>query len=176
MRVTPGDVHGWSRRALENGGVTTLALDAGDELLAVGSKNGSIRFVNCESANVDDKKVFERHTGAITALAFVAKTVVSASETGRCASGRSPRARRSTPCSRRVRSCASSRARRAARSHAAADGAGTLVLWDAAQGRERARWTSPTGTPIVAMAFADKGYTLLTAAGTQIIAFELRSK
>ena len=55
---------------------------------------------------------------------------------------------------------------------AAADGAGTLVLWDAAKGAERARWTSPTGVPVVAMTFIDKGTRLLAAAGAQLVAFD----
>ena len=72
-RLNPEDVNGWSRRAMKNDGVTCAAEDASAKLLAVGGKDGTVRFVNPKSASVDDKLVFDEHRGQIVALAWDAK-------------------------------------------------------------------------------------------------------
>ena len=83
-RVVPGNVNAWSNRNLENGGVRALALDAAGKTLAVGGSDGSVRFINAQSARVDDKKVLSGHAEAVSALAMDPKgtLIASASEAG----------------------------------------------------------------------------------------------
>jgi WD40 repeat protein len=172
IRVTPGDVNGWSRRGLDIGGVTTLALSSDDDLLAVGGKDGTVRFANCKSANVDDKRVLRGHTGAVSALAFAGKTLVSGGEDGTV----------------RVWNLASSKQKHFLREKgpvvsilageqsvvvAAAGASGELVVWDAGKGAELARWKNEAGAAIVALDLADKGRTLAVAAGARVLVFDL---
>lgn len=175
IRVTPSDVNGWSRRALDVGGVTTLALSADDDLLAIGGKDGTVHFANCKSANVDDKKVLRGHTGAVSALAFAGKALVSAGADGTV----------------RVWNLASSKQKQFLREKgpplsilsgepsgvaAGADGTGELVVWDAGKGAELARWKSDAGAPIVALELAGKGRALMVAAGARVLVFDLPAR
>jgi WD40 repeat protein len=83
VRYTPGVPAAYNSRALEGAVLTSIASD-GDQSLAVGCEDGSIRFVNASSAELDEKKVFRAHTTPITALAFGGKSapLVSASKDG----------------------------------------------------------------------------------------------
>jgi len=72
-RVIPREQGGWSTRPVRNGGVTCLAQDPRGKVLAVGGRDGTVRFVNPSSASVDDRKVFEGRAVAIAALAFDGK-------------------------------------------------------------------------------------------------------
>lgn len=68
-RVSPED-GAWSVRTMENGGVTSAARDPNERLVAVGGRDGSIRFLNPVSARRDEKKVLEGHAAPVTALAY----------------------------------------------------------------------------------------------------------
>jgi WD40 repeat protein len=73
IRLQPGNVNGWSQHPLEGGAVTCMADDEAGKLLAIGSSDGNVRFVNPASANVEEKKVCEGHAGPVTALALDGK-------------------------------------------------------------------------------------------------------
>lgn len=73
VRYTPGAANAYNRRAIEGAVPTSIAGD-GDETIAVGCEDGSIRFVGASSADVDEKKVLREHAAAVTALAFAGKS------------------------------------------------------------------------------------------------------
>ena len=75
VRLVPGEVETYSKRSLE-GGVTRLALDRKGELLAIGGRDGKVRFTNAESANVDEKRVLAGPASPITALALGPKVLL----------------------------------------------------------------------------------------------------
>jgi len=83
VRYTPGSPNAYSARAVEGAVLTAIASD-GDMSVALGCEDGSIRFVNASSAELDEKKVLREHVTPITALAFAGKggPLVSTSKDG----------------------------------------------------------------------------------------------
>ena len=45
-------------------------MDAAAKLLVAGGEDGTLRYTNPQSANVDDKRVTEAHAGPVTAVAI----------------------------------------------------------------------------------------------------------
>lgn len=174
-RLTPGDVQGWSRRKVENGGVTVLATDEEGDLLAVGGRDGSVRFVNVKSANVDDKKVLTGTGGPVTALAVGSKALVAAAEDGSVrvwtiSSGKE----------KLVLAGSGSPARALALDEKAGwvlsgDAQGTLVLWSLAKGVELGRWPVEGGAAIRDLELATKERRLYVAAGPRVLELDLTS-
>ena len=72
-RQAVGDVNNWSRRSTDNGGVTCMALDKKEKIIALGGKDSSVRYVNFQSASVDKKKHHKTGMGSITAITFGGK-------------------------------------------------------------------------------------------------------
>ncbi len=72
-RLTVGDVNAWSRRATDNGGVTCMALDSKEKLIAIGGIDSSVRYAKFKSATIDKKKHHKTGMGPITAIAFGSK-------------------------------------------------------------------------------------------------------
>ena len=83
IRLTPGEVKGWKTRSTDDVGVTSLALAPNDKDLAIGGKDGSIRWAHAGNASVKNK-LTKGHTGAVTHLVFgqKGKLLVSSSEDG----------------------------------------------------------------------------------------------
>ncbi len=82
-RLTPGNVHGWSNRGLDNGKVTCLAMDAKGKTLAAGGEDGTVRFVDAKSASVDDKRILDLGS-PVVALAIdpKGKSIAAATKNG----------------------------------------------------------------------------------------------
>lgn len=72
-RMTVGDVNAWSRRATDNGGVTCMALDPKEKLIAIGGKDSSVRYAKFKTATLDRKKHHKTGMGQITAISFGSK-------------------------------------------------------------------------------------------------------
>lgn len=172
IRLTPGNVDGWSRRELANEGVTVLALDEDGDWLAAGGKDGSVRFANCKSANVDDEKVLSGTGGAITALAFGPRVLVAAAADGSVrvwdlASNKEELALAGSGAATRALAVAAKPGW-----IASADEAGTVVLWSLSKGTELGRWKDPGGAAGVALAFPD-AKTLLVAVEARVLTLDL---
>lgn len=69
-RLLVNDLKGWSNRGMDNSGVTALAMDGKGKEIAVGGKDGSLRFIGNTSCDVDDKAVFEGHQTQVSAVAW----------------------------------------------------------------------------------------------------------
>ncbi len=81
-RLIPKQVSSYSNRDLKNGGVTCLAMDDAAKLLVAGGADGTLRYVNPQSANVDDRRVTEAHKGPVTAVAIDRKGTLIVSGSG----------------------------------------------------------------------------------------------
>ncbi len=167
-RVVPSSVQSWSNRKMENGGTTCFALDAKGKQLAVGGKDGTVRFVGAKSANVDDKKVFEGHAEPLSALALDAKgsIVVSGAEDGEL----------------RVWKVSSGKCRAVLKRHgnriehvacepkgkrfASGDSTGSVLLWKLGSDDPPVEILAPSGEPVTGLAFTDNGKTLVTSGGS----------
>jgi WD40 repeat protein len=173
QRIVPENVNAWSRRPLQHGGVTALALAKDGELLAIGNRDGTIRFANNQSASLDKKKEFRGHTGAVTSLAFDSKVLFSTSE------DRSVRAWSlgsgierfaNTEHAAPVRSLALSPKLDLG---ASGDDQGTVHVWNLAKGEIVATWNSEGSGPVTESAFLEKEKALIVAAGKWLLALDL---
>jgi WD40 repeat protein len=173
QRIVPENVNGWSRRPLPNGGVTALALANDGELLAVGNRDGTIRFANNQSASIDKKKELRGHSGPVTALAFDSKVLFSVSE------DRSVRAWSlgsglerfaNTEHASPIRSLALSPKLDLG---ASGDDEGTVNVWRTDKGQIVATWSSAGTGSVAALAFMEKENALIVAAGTRLSSLDL---
>ncbi|MEM7306152.1 MAG: hypothetical protein AAF682_05750 [Planctomycetota bacterium] len=174
-RIVPDNVNGWSRRGMGNGGITSLALDAKGKTLVVGGSDGTLRFVGAKSANRDEKKVVETGEAAVTALGVDPKGswIVAGCDDGcvgvwKASSGKR-RHELDAHASGVVHATVDPRGKRAA----TADLGGEVRLWDLASGEALAMWKPIEGTPVAGLAFVDKGKALVTASGTELLAWDL---
>lgn len=163
-RVVPGSVNAWSNRNVENGGVTALAMDAGGKTLAVGGRDGTIRFLGAQSANVDDKKVIEAHEAPVSALACDAKGALlcSGSETGALRTWKAS----SGKLQHELKASGASITRIALDARASllatGDAEGVVELWDTKKGERLFALPAEKGA-ITGLAFVGKGPSLAVA-------------
>ncbi|MEM8711888.1 MAG: hypothetical protein AAGG01_13125 [Planctomycetota bacterium] len=81
-RLMAKGVSGWSQRGVPNGGTVALAVDPKAKELALGGKDGTIRFVGNTSCDVDEKSVFEGHGASVVDVAWHPKGKLVASIAG----------------------------------------------------------------------------------------------
>lgn len=173
-RLSPGNVNGWSTRAMKNGGVECAALNPAAKVLAVGGRDGSVRFVGHKSANVDDKKFFESRGGALSTLAFgpKGKLLVTGGQDGalrvwKMASGKVQLELETD--SAPIESLAVDPK---AKWFAAAQG-GQVTIRDLAKGETLATLTRASEEEIVGLAILGKGKMLLAAGGTNVTLWDI---
>ena len=175
VRLTPGNVNGWSRRKMENGGSTSLARDEAGGLLVVGGADGTLRFVNAKSASVDEKKVFELESGPVTAVLFAGKKLIAAgSEDGPIRLAKLPKGSiqgvLEGHAATIVRLASDTKGTRLA----SGDAEGSVRLWDIKQASEVMAFEPPGEGPIAGLAFlGKKGTELLVARGDQVSVWDL---
>lgn len=172
VRLIPGSLTDGASISLDNGGVTALALDAADELLAIGGRDGSVRLTKSQG-DVDQKRVLLGHTGAITALAFGPKVIVSA------AADRTVRIWSLT--SRKEKITLSGTGAEVGSLAVAGkqgwiatgDANGMVVMWDLGKGTELARLQLDNDKAVAKLAFHKKEKALLAASGARVVAIDL---
>lgn len=164
MRVVPDSVSSWSNWAMDNQGVTSLAMDARGKTLVVGGRDGTLRFVGAKSARRDDKKVLEGHRGAVTAVVMDPKgsTLVSGSELGdlrvwKFSSGKSQHVLEEHEAAIR-RLAVDAKGRR----FASGDAYGMVKVWDLKQGELLLTLPDREQGAVTGLAFLGKGETLAT--------------
>jgi|GEM_PF-3347285 len=164
-RLTPGNANAWNRRVMDNGGVTCIAVDKKWKKMAVGGRNGTIRFINPVSATRDEKKIFEGHSGGITALAWDAKAfrLATASSSGElwiwsASSGKILKKleEQEDPVCSLVFDPKGKRL-------AAGNGAGAVRIYNLKDGALAASLETEDASPVTGLAHVDKGKTLVTA-------------
>lgn len=176
VRLDPTDVNAWSTRAMDNGGVTAIAMDAGGKLLAVAGKDKTIRFVNAKSASVDEKRVIEGLEGPATALALdaSAKQLASASEGGDVriwkVAGCKQRALLEGHPAKLLHLAIDPKGRWVAGGHED----GVVVVWDLKKGERLAVMMRPDSGPVRGIAFLGKRAELMSCAtGTRLTIWDL---
>jgi WD40 repeat protein len=167
VRLDPKNVNTWNKRSMENGGVICFAQDDKAKLMAIGGRDGTIRFLNPTSASKDEKKLFEGHVKPVSALRFDGKgsSLASGDEAG----------------SVRVWSVASGKCTAEWKAHEGAvrwialhpknpwiatGGAdGAIELWKLDGGSRIMTIRAAGADPVVGLGFLDKGAALASAGG-----------
>jgi len=168
-RMSP--VEKWSWHPLDTAGLTALALDAKGAELALGCKDGSVRFASAEDGALDAKKLV-RGASAITALAWTAKDLLVASEDGALRlwhPGASQAKTELLAGGTAVRALAV-----AGRGDlfASGDAEGQVCVGRCAEG-VRMRWKGEPASAVVALAFTPDAKALLVAVGTRVVELDL---
>ncbi|MSR63064.1 MAG: hypothetical protein EXS08_11530 [Planctomycetes bacterium] len=173
VQLAPGLEKGWSHQELDNEGVTALALDAAGAQLAVGGHDGSLRFADAHSGELDYKRVLRVTPSPVTALAFAPKLLVAANEDRslrvlNLASGQVKLQLKQDGAPVRLLAVAAK-----AGWFASGDGEGNVLVWQLAQGTVLAHWSAASLGALVALAFAPDEKTLYAAAGQRVLALDL---
>ncbi len=176
VRLTPGNVNGWSKRGVDNGGTYSLAMDSKGKQLAIGGKDGSVRFANPVGAQVDEKKVFEVHKKAVTALTYDSKgrKLVVGSKGGELCMLEASKGKRTFDLSGHedeIRSVAVDPKREWI---ASGDKDGVVLLWNYKGGEPAAKLMGEAEGPVADLLFIDKGKRLIgTRGGNRILVWDL---
>ena len=69
-RLLVADINSWSKRNIGTQTLTSMVVDPKGKNIALGSRDGSVRFVGMSSATLDKKKTFAAEVGAITTISY----------------------------------------------------------------------------------------------------------
>ena len=176
-RLVVDSVSGWSNRAMKNGGVSAIDVDAKGNDLAVGGEDGTIRFVGNKSCNVDKKAIFEGRGQPITAVTWhpKGKDVASGDEGGQVLvrSRRSGKTRLTLDTGKSAVRCIAFHPK--GDWLAVGNGEGRLTIWSSKSGEVIAEATLD-GTPkgVRDIVVLDKGKRIVVAAGgKELVSFDM---
>jgi WD40 repeat protein len=159
----------WKRLELGNGGVTVLALSEDSRRLAVGGRDGTVRFVDTEEVALEKREPLRVSEAAITALAFGPRVLVAAAEDGALRAWRAnqldevfalqggegvARVVQLEPCTT---------------SFACGEIKGDVTLRSWKDGQPMGRWVGAEEAPVAAMAYLAREKKLLVAVKAQVL-------
>lgn len=176
MRLQPGNVNGWSTRAMDNGGSLCFARDGKGKALGVGGEDGSVRFVNPTSARRDEKRVFEVHEQAVSALAFdpKAKKLAAGAKDGALFLLEAKKGKRLHELVAHEKALCALAFDPRGELLASGDRSGQVLLWDVKEGRQVAKLQCALEGRVAGLAFVDKGKRLIgTTGGEGVVAWDL---
>ena len=170
-RLTPGSINGWSTRSLENGGTLSLALDAKAKQMAVGGKDGSVRFINPSSSKKEEETSFEIHKSGVTAVAFGPKGKVLAvgASDGSLALIELKKGEQLQKFEGHEAAITKLAIDPKGRWLVSGDIKGNLFMWNLEDGIEPAKLGVRARGPVAGIFFLNKGATLMTTTGNQSV-------
>lgn len=175
-RLNPKDVKGWSQRGVKNGGVTALALDEAGKKLAIGGRDGTVRFVDPVGCQVDDKRSFEVFEDAVATLRYDGKgkrLAVGSSEGGLHVIDEARGKLQLELVGHEAALCAVAFDPKN-KQLASGDVSGRVLLWDLKSGEQLATLQCEATGPVAGLVFVGKGETLVgTSGGSSLLAWDL---
>lgn len=167
IRLTPGNVNGYSQRSLPNKGTMCMALGPKAKVLALGGQDGSVRFIEAGTTKKDEKKIFEVFDKPVSAIKInpKGKLLAVASESGDLHIVSLKKGKLELELEGHKDLIYALAFDPKGRWLASGDTKGNIHLWDLKKGGEPATFKTKLKDPVSDLHFLGKGEALVSASG-----------